>query len=183
MPTTEERLSDLEALVAQALSVARHHGDEHTELGFDPAILKQRQIIGWLGLARSSADLTLTTSSQDVAGCTLTLPHVGEYAIDAVFDFDYTAVPSDATDATASGVLADSADNEETGVAHFTVPSLDSLDSFRATVGQQWSITTTAKDTVYKLRARKSAAVAGETIKALATHTTIRALYVGRAVA
>ena len=36
--TTEERLDDLEALVAQALEIGAHHSPEHGDLGRDPFI-------------------------------------------------------------------------------------------------------------------------------------------------
>jgi hypothetical protein len=188
MATIEEletQLRDLETLVAQALEIAQQHADAHTEEGSDPAILKQRQIIGWLSVAAASSDLTLTTSNADVPGCTLTLPHVGDYAIDAVFDFEFTLLPASATDVTAVGVLTDSGDTEVDTPrgALLRVPSVDDLDTFRATVPQQWAVTTTSVNEVYKLRARKDNSLAGVTIKAIQVHTTIRAHYIGRDVA
>ncbi len=147
--------------------------------------LTPRQIIGYAAIAAASSDLTLTTSNQDVAGCTLTLPHVGVYAIDAIFDFEFTIVPGSATDVAAIGVLTDSGDTEVNSprAAILRVPSVDVLDAFRSMTPQQWIVTTTAKDTVYKLRARKDNSLALLTIKALITHTTIRAHYIGRAIA
>lgn len=141
---------------------------------------KRRSIL----IAASSSDLTLTTSNQDVAGCTLTLPHIGDYAIDAVFAFVFEAIPAGSGATAAIGVLTDSADTEvdTPRAALFSVPTLDDLDGSRATVAQQWAVTTTSKDTVYKLRARKDPNVANEVIKAIDDHTTIRAHYVGRAV-
>ena len=145
--------------------------------------LTPRQIIGYAAIAAASGDLTLSTSNQDVAGCTLTLPHVGVYDIAAAFDFEYTLLPGSATDVTAIGVLTDSGDTEvDTPRAAISrVPSVDDLDASRGTRPQQWIVTTTAKDTVYKLRARKDNSLALVTMKAIQTHTTIRATYIGRA--
>ncbi|KKM26160.1 hypothetical protein LCGC14_1587480 [marine sediment metagenome] len=168
--------------MVQALALASRHGEDHSVEGRDPVLLWQRQITGWAAIAAASSDLTLTTSNQDVAGATLTLPHIGEYEIDGGFDVEYTAVTASATDAAAIGVLTDSGDTEvdspRAGI--LTVPSVDNLDAFRSPPSQRWLVTTTAIDTVYKLRARKGAAVAGETIKVLQTHTTIKARYIGR---
>ena len=38
-----ERIEDLEALVAQALEIAAHHGREHIALGRDPYIEDEAQ--------------------------------------------------------------------------------------------------------------------------------------------
>ena len=145
--------------------------------------LTPRQIIGYVAIAAASGDLELTTSNQDVPGCTLTLPHVGVYAIDAVFDFEHTILPGSATDVAAIGVLTDSGDTEVNSprAAISRVPSVDDLDASRGTRPQQWIVTTTAKDTVYKLMARKDNSLALVTMKAIVAHTTIRAIYVGRA--
>jgi hypothetical protein len=182
MATTEQRLDDLEAQMAQALDLARHHGDEHSQEGRDPVLLWQRQITGWAAIAAASSDLTLTTSNQDVAGATLTLPHIGDYEIDAGFDFEFTSVPPSATDVATIGVLTDSGDTEVDSprAAILTVPSVDDLDSFRAGIGQRWLVTTTVIDTVYKLRARKNSNLVGLVAKVLTDHTTIKAHYIGR---
>ena len=179
----ESKLGDLEALVAQALEIAQQHGALHTEAGTDPAILKQRQIIGYAAIAAASGALTLGTSNADVAGCTLTLPHVGVYNIDAVFDFHFDTLP-DSTGATlAIGVLTDSSDVEvdTPRAALLGVHTLVNNEDARSTAPQQWIVTTTSKDTVFKLRARKSRTVVTEVVLAQSPHTTIRALYIGRA--
>lgn len=134
----------------------------------------QREL-GYTARAAATSDLTLTTSNQDVVGASLTLPHIGTYVIRAVFDFEFTTVVTTIIDIAAIGVLTDSGGAEEAEQAGFTVPSVTDLDAFRATVAQQWIITTTSKDEVFKLRARKSATVGTETIKVKQTHTTILA--------
>ena len=141
--------------------------------------------LGYVALAKASSPLTLGTSNADVAGCTLTLPHVGVYNIDAVFDFFFDAVPDSAGATDAVGVLTDSGDTEVDSprAALFGVTTLANNDDSRGTWPQQWVVTTTAKDTVYKLRARKSRIVTNEVVKAMDVHTTIRATYIGRAVA
>ena len=40
----ERKVGDLEALVAQALEVARQHGKEHVDEGSDPVLLRQHQM-------------------------------------------------------------------------------------------------------------------------------------------
>ena len=63
---------------------------------------------------------------------------------------------------------------------NFSISEFAQRDPYRP-VPQQWIVTTTAKDTVYKLRARKDSSLAAVTIKAIQIHTTIRAIYIGRA--
>ncbi len=132
--------------------------------------------LGYTALAAATEDLDpLTTANQDVVGASLTLPHVGVYVVDAVFDFFFDSVSDFAGATIAVGVLTNSSDVEETGIAAFAVSSDVAIEDPRATVSQVWIITTTSRDEVFKLRARKSRTVAGEIVKVLTVHTRIRA--------
>ena len=151
----------------------------YTEIA-PPAIIKQRQIRGWIEKKVSTADITLSTTITDVTGCTLTLPHIGEYLIIGTFDFHFSVVPGTGSDNTAIGYLADASNNAETGNANFQVPSVDTLDNSRATVSQSWHITTTAINTVYKLQVQDDVAVANQTVIAKKTHTSITGIFIAR---
>ena len=145
--------------------------------------LTPRQIIGYVAIAAASGGLTLSTSNQDVAGCTLTLPHVGVYAIDAVFDFHFSTTPNSTGATQAVGVLTNASDVEVNTprAAVMAVRTLDNNAGSRGGNPQQWIVTTTSKDEVFKLRARKSRNVSTEVVLAMVVHTTIRATYIGRA--
>ncbi len=138
--------------------------------------------LGWSALAEAAADLTLTTSNQDVAGCSVTLPAPGTYIVRAVFDFQLSAAGAFATGTlSAVGVLTDSSDTEvdtpRAALAEWEDPiGVISNDGMvRATVTQMWRVTTTTSDEVFKLRARRSNPGASVTLKAMSPHTTIMA--------
>lgn len=91
----------------------------------------------------ASADLTLTTTAQDVAGCTYTTAFAGTFAVFGVFDFNITAagpvdsigsLSADGATQTAVAIVADAAG--------------------RASVAQNW-IVTVGTGKVLKLQASK----------------------------
>lgn len=121
-------------------------------------------------IANASASLTLTTSFQDVAGATLTLPKTGTYLLHAVFDF----VGQGAGDSGANflGQLVANG-SAQTGFATFRA---EFAAAARGTVTQQWMYTAGTINQVVQLQANKGSGT-GTSIAA-ATHTRISALWV-----
>ena len=112
--------------------------------------------------AAASANLTLTTSFQDIVGATVTLPTVGDWEITAVFDFGHGVI---------GGILAEG-QLLVAGVAQTSIAKLDD-DAVRGTVTQSWKVTTTVVNTVLKLQARKTNAAGNSTCHS--TDTTLTA--------
>jgi hypothetical protein len=108
----------------------------------------------------ASGSLTLTTTFQDVAGASVTLVNPGTYFVAASFDFNHTGAGA----GDASGRLS------VDGTAQAGTITL-SEGAVRANVGQNWIVTTTARDVVAKLQAAKT--INAGTAVAQATHTTL----------
>jgi len=129
--------------------------------------------------ATASADLTLTGAEQDVVGATLTLAEPGVYDITGIFDLSDIGDPGE----TLLGVLSVAGVSQTqlaelrgiaTSFSAGTGDSSYSLDTnVRATVAQTWRVTTTAVNTVAKLRSYKTGG-AGTSVAAQ-THTRILA--------
>jgi len=116
--------------------------------------------------AAATANLTLTTSNQDIVGATLTLDTPGVYVVLGVFDFDGTT-----GDGTGVGEL-DVDGVVEGGVALAALPN-----TIRVTVPQNWLVTkTTLGPTVLKLQARKTGGTGASLVRH--SHTTIMAFTV-----
>lgn len=127
----------------------------------------------------SGSNLTLEVADADVPDCEVTLPVVGDYIISAVFHIRYISFPATGTvGVSGRGKLANASDNLEAGVAEFLIPQQSAFapapgPGQEVTVSQQWKITTTTANEVYKLRADKSASTAGVVIQLRSTNTTI----------
>ncbi len=115
--------------------------------------------------AAAASSLALTTSSQDVPGCSLSLG-AGTWLIFGVFDME--------GDSTAVGLgVLDVGGADQNTYAEFQ-PSSGHVS--KATVAQVWRITLASTTTV-KLQAHKTAAVG--TYKCYHPHTTITAIRTG----
>lgn len=128
--------------------------------------LKSRRLRCITQIASCTSSLTLTTSLQDILGCSLSLG-AGTYFVEGIFDFQ-----GDDQGAVAIGEL-DVGGVHETEQAIYR-PSASAIGY--ATVGQVWRLVLTTTTTV-KLEASKSAALG--TFKALTPHTRIFAMRTG----
>ena len=133
---------------------------------------REVNLTGEVLFVRSTSDLTLTTSYQSISATggdsgnlRILLPTIGEHLVLATCDFDVTTGGA----ATAAGALyVDDSGSAETGTARQAMASVD-----RATVFQQWKVTTTAVNTPIELKAAKSADVG--VAKAKSGNTTLAA--------
>ena len=130
-------------------------------------------LTGEILFARATSNLTLSTSAQSIVGdgdsskVRLLLPTIGDWLIAAVCDLNLTVAGAGIS---FGELFVNDSGTAETGVAVY-IP--DAAASERATVSQQWKVTTTAVDTPVELKAKKENA--GGTALALATHTTLMA--------
>lgn len=112
----------------------------------------------------ATADLALTTSDQDVTGCSVTLGSSGTYLVWGVFDFHHSA--------SGGGVAVGSLYVD--GTAETSTALLDEA-AVHASVSQVWLVST-SPDIVVKLAAKKT--VNAGTVEVKANHTTITVLRV-----
>lgn len=126
-------------------------------------------IIGYSERKVCDTLLTLSATAQDVAGCSVTLPTPGTYLIYGIFVFFVNTVGATGDDM--QGFLSDSANNLETEFAGWGEVPTAGAQSLHLV--QQWRITTTANNEVWKLRALRSGTTG--TFQVLVTHTTILA--------
>lgn len=130
---------------------------------------------GEIFLARATGSVTLSTTAQSIPGdgnsskVRLLLPTVGDWLVAAVCDFQVTATPCDRT-AMGQVFVNDSATAETGQAIHYS----GNTDADRATVQQQWKVTTTAADTPVELKVLRTTGTQG-TVVSQATHTTLMA--------
>lgn len=114
----------------------------------------------------ATADLTLTTSDQEITGCSTTLVEPGTYLVWGVFDFQHSAA--------GGGVAVGNLYVD--GTAETSIAPLEE-GAVRGTVSQVWLVTTTGRDTEANLQASKT--VNAGTVAAKQNHTTLTVLRVG----
>lgn len=128
--------------------------------------LKSKRLRSISQIASCTSDLTLTTSAQDVPGCSLSLG-VGTWKVEGIFDFQ-----GNDQSVLASGFCnVDGVNESEEAIYR---PNAGAMG--RATVFQVWRIVLTVTTTI-KLQACKSGA--GGTFKAWMTHTQLFAMRTG----
>lgn len=126
-----------------------------------------RHELGWSAAAAATANLTLTTSFQDITGPHATdgvavdLPVPGAYVIIGTFMFQRIG----------DGGVAFEGQLDIGGTAQAELARNVGLSGEHNQATQSWRITTTANDTIAKLQARKTAGIGSSVV--LATHTTI----------
>lgn len=132
-------------------------------------------LTGEVLFVRATSNLTLSTSFQSIVATggdstklRILLPTIGEWLVSAVVDFAVTATDPDNL---LAELYVDDSGTGETGQVVFgrTVGTITN----RATVTQQWKVTTTAANTPIELKAKK--VTDAGTAYAYATHTTLSA--------
>lgn len=111
------------------------------------------EVGGYSQEAAISSVLTLTTSYQDVAGMSVTLPTAGTYLVVATLYFQGTVAASSSI--VLLGILTDSADVAESGSIIWQIPSPGPLVGDQLTLTFQWRVVTTTANEVFKMRAKK----------------------------
>jgi hypothetical protein len=115
-----------------------------------------------LQYATSSTNLTLTTTMTDVAGMTLTLPRTGTHLVIAVMDFIFNS---------GDGTLV--AQLVVNGTPQGAPVTYGNTGNGRATVAQQWPVTTAAINAVIKIQANKQGGTAGSFVTNLASFSAL----------
>lgn len=120
---------------------------------------------------RCTSSLTLTTSSQSITGdgnsskVRLLLPTIGEWLVSTTCDFHVGIL---GTGSAIGELFVSDGGSAETGAAIKEMVATD-----RATVNQQWKVTTTAANTPIELKARKD--INDGSAQAITSHTTLSA--------